>query len=79
MVSSVALREAQEHLDELLDRAERGEEIVIERKGRTPMQLVPKPMGASATEGRPFGQNFLGVTYAAPERDAPMTEAELGA
>jgi antitoxin (DNA-binding transcriptional repressor) of toxin-antitoxin stability system len=34
MASSVGLREAQEYLGELLDRVERGEEIVIERDGR---------------------------------------------
>jgi hypothetical protein len=28
-------------------------------------------------EGRPFGQNFLGVTYTAPDFDAPMTKEEL--
>jgi prevent-host-death family protein len=33
MASSVALNEAREHLEELLDRAELGEEIVIERDG----------------------------------------------
>jgi len=33
MAISVALSEAQAHLPELLDRVDRGEEIVIEREG----------------------------------------------
>ena len=41
MAISVALHEAQAHLPELLDRVERGEEIVIEREGRPSIKLVP--------------------------------------
>jgi len=77
MASSVALNEAREHLDELLDRAERGEEIVIERAGKVPMQLVPLTKAGSTPEKRIGGQNLLGVTYVAPDWNAPMTEEEL--
>lgn len=41
MANSVALSEAQSRLGELMDRAESGEEIVIERAGRAGMRLVP--------------------------------------
>lgn len=34
-------REARRRFSELLDRAERGEEVVIERRGHRPVQLVP--------------------------------------
>lgn len=75
MASAIAVAEAQQRLEELLDRAERGEEIVIEREGHAPMQLVPR---AAGPEGRRiFGQNLLGITYMAPDWDAPMTEEEL--
>jgi prevent-host-death family protein len=81
MASSVALNEAQAHLGELLDRAERGEEIVIAREGRPGMRLIPVAAdipGVDPTTGRRlFGQNFLGITYIAPDFDAPMTEEEL--
>lgn len=76
MASSVALREAQEHLGELLDRAEGGEEILIEREGRPAMRIVPVAPAASAGR-RIGGQNLLGITYIAPDFDAPMTEEEL--
>jgi prevent-host-death family protein len=80
MASSVALSEAQARLGELLDRAEGGEEIVIEREGRAGMRLVPveaedKPVTQPGK--RVFGQNLLGITYIAPDFDAPMSEEEL--
>ena len=72
MASSVALSEAQEHLGELLDRAERGEEIVIERQGRPAMKLVPVSAKEPTAARRIGGQNLLGITYIAPDFDAPM-------
>ena len=77
MASSVALSEAREHLGELPDRAERGEEIVIERQGRPAMKLVPVVAKPQAEGRRVFGQNLLGITYIAPDFDAPMSEADL--
>jgi prevent-host-death family protein len=77
MASSVGLREAQEHLGELLDRVERGEEIVIERDGRAVSKLVPVAPAEPKRERRIGGQNLLGVTYIAPDFDAPMSEEEL--
>lgn len=77
MASSVALNEAREHLGELLDRAERGEEIVIERQGRPGMKLVPVVAAPQTADRRVFGQNLLGITYIAPDFDAPMTDEEL--
>lgn len=77
MASSVALNEARERLGELLDRAERGEEIVIERQGRPAMKLVPVASKSLTAGRRVFGQNLLGITYIAPDFDAPMTEEEL--
>ncbi len=76
MASSVALSEAREHLGELLDRAENGEEILIERAGRAATRLVTVPSKTSAGK-RVFGQNLLGVTYIAPDFYEPMSEDEL--
>lgn len=73
MASSVAMREAQEHLGELLDRAERGEEIVIERQGYPAMKLVPVVAKEPTPARRVGGQNLLGITYIAPDFDASMT------
>jgi prevent-host-death family protein len=77
MASSVALSEAREHLGELLDRAERGEEIVIERQGRPGMKLVPVVAKELAPAKRIGGQNLLGIKYIAPDFDAPMSAEDL--
>lgn len=77
MASSVALNEAREHLGELLDRAERGEEIVIERKGRPAIKLVPVVAKEPMPARRIGGQNLLGISYIAPDFDAPMSEEDL--
>jgi prevent-host-death family protein len=77
MASSVALSEAQSRLGELMDRAESGEEIVIERAGRNGVKLVPISVDPATPSRRVGGQNLLGVTYIAPDFDAPMPEEEL--
>jgi prevent-host-death family protein len=77
MASSVALSEAREHLAELLIRAEGGEEILIEREGRPAMRIVPVVAETAMAGKRTFGQNLLGITYIAPDFDAPMSEEEL--
>lgn len=77
MASSVALSEAQSRLGELMDRAESGEEIVIERAGRAGMRLVPLAVVATNAARRVGGQNLPGVTYIAPDFDAPMSEQEI--
>jgi prevent-host-death family protein len=77
MASSVALSEAQAHLPELLDRVERGEEIVIEREGRAVAKVVAVVAEETPKERRVFGQNLLGITYIAPDFDDPMSEEEL--
>jgi prevent-host-death family protein len=77
MASSVALSEAQAHLPELLDRVERGEEIVIEREARAVAKVVAVVAEEKPKERRVFGQNLLGITYIAPDFDDPMSEEEL--
>ena len=78
MASSVGFGEAQANLGELLDRVERGEEIVIERDGRAVSRLVPVVAEEKPKLGRRVGgQNLLGVTYIAPDFDEPMSEEEL--
>lgn len=77
MATSVALSEAREHLGELLDRAESGEEILIERAGRRGVRLVADPAPQTHAGRRIGGQNLLGITYLAPDFDEPMSEEEL--
>ena len=77
MASFVAMRDAQENLPELLDRAESGEEIVIERDGKAAAKLVPVPPAEQAKSRRIGGQNLLGISYIAPDFDDPMSDEEL--
>jgi prevent-host-death family protein len=77
MASSIALSEAQAHLPELMDRVERGEEIVIEREGRAGAKLVPLVAEPKPKDRRVGGQNLLGITYMAPDLWDPMSEEEL--
>jgi prevent-host-death family protein len=72
----VNIYDAKTHLSALVERAARGEEIVIAKAGEPMAKLVPIPVPA-AKERRKFGQNYLGITYMAPDWDAPMTEQEL--
>ncbi len=44
----VSVTDAKSRLSELLDRAGNGEEVIIERRGKTPVALVPK----SAVDGK---------------------------
>jgi prevent-host-death family protein len=77
MASFIALNDAQEHLAELLIRAEGGEEILIEREGRPAMKIVPVATEKQTAARRVGGQNLLGITYIAPDFDDPMSEEEL--
>jgi prevent-host-death family protein len=72
----VNLYEAKTQLSRLVDRASQGERIVIAKAGHPAAMLVP--LGPETPlEPRKFGQNFLGITYMAPDWDAPMSEEEL--
>ena len=76
MGSTMAVTDLQEHLSEVLARVEGGEEILVSRDGHPALRLVPASRPVSE-EPRVGGQNFLGVTYIAPDFDGPMTEEEL--
>jgi prevent-host-death family protein len=71
----VNLYEAKTQLSSLVDRAAKGEEIVIAKAGKPMVKLV-----ALAPENKPlrkFGQNLLGITYIADDFDAPLPEDVL--
>jgi antitoxin (DNA-binding transcriptional repressor) of toxin-antitoxin stability system len=77
MASFVAFPEAQEKLAELLTRAQGGEEIIIEYDGGVSARLVAIQNSKTKKVRRIGGQNLLGITYIAPDFDAPMSDAEL--
>lgn len=67
--------EAKAHFSKLVDEATRGKEVVIAKAGEPLLKLVPIEKKTAAR--RVGGQNLLGITYIAPDFDAPMSEEEL--
>ncbi len=70
---TVGLAEAEAKLSELLDRAERGEEVVIARDGRPVAKLVQ----VAAAPRRQLIGTLKGQIWTAPDWDVPMSEEEL--
>jgi prevent-host-death family protein len=71
----VNLYEAKSQLSSLVDRASKGEMIVIAKAGKPMAKLVSIPE-APARLRKP-GRNVLGITYIAPDFDAPLPEDVL--
>lgn len=71
----VNLYEAKTQLSSLVERAARGEEIVIAKAGK-PMARLVAPSPVLQTPRKP-GQNLLGITYIADDFDAPLPEDVL--
>lgn len=72
MANTINIYEAKTHLSALVEKAAHGEEIVIAKAGKPMAKLVP--LDAQPLEPRKFGQNLLGITYIAPDFDAPLAE-----
>ena len=77
MATQLNLYEAKTQLSSLVERAAKGEEIVIAKAGKPMARLVPAEGEQKPQPRRTFGQNFLGVTYMAEDWDAPLSEEEL--
>ena len=70
--------EAKTNFSRLVEEARHGEEVVIAKAGEPVLRLVPiKKKKAGAR--RKFGQNFLGITYIAPDfyDDLPLDMFEV--
>jgi prevent-host-death family protein len=72
MANTINIYEAKTHLSALVEEAAHGEEIVIAKAGKPMAKLVP--LEQKVLSPRKFGQNVLGVTYIAPDFDAPLPE-----
>ena len=70
------LYEAKTQLSQLVERAAKGEEVIIAKAGKPMVKMVPVETLGSP-EQRQFGQNFLRVTYIADDFDGPMSNEEL--
>ena len=73
----VNLYEAKTQLSSLVERAANGEEIVIAKAGKPMARLVNMEEKQKPGRKRLPGRNLLGITYMAPDWDAPLSEEEL--
>jgi len=73
--SQVNLYEAKTQLSSLVERAAKGEEIIIAKAGKPMAKLTP--IEPEAKPQRVFGRNLLGITYIADDFDAPLPEDVL--
>lgn len=73
--TKVNLYEAKTQLSSLVDRAAKGEEIVIAKAGKPMAKLVPVAPKLKAP--RKPGRNLLGITYLADDFDSPLSEDVL--
>jgi prevent-host-death family protein len=79
----VNLYEAKTQLSSLVERAAKGEEIVIAKAGKPMAKLTPitvDEMTVSEPEPLPFGKNLLGITFIADDfyEDIPPELFESG-
>jgi prevent-host-death family protein len=72
MGKALNIYEAKTHLSALVEKAARGEEIVIAKAGKPMAKLVPLEPVARAP--RKFGQNAMKITSIAPDFDAPLPD-----
>lgn len=74
-MTTVNIHEAKTHLSALLASVERGEEVVIARRGKPVARLViaEPPERKPRIFGRFAGQPF----YMSPDFDDPLTEEEM--
>lgn len=70
---SVNVHEAKTHFSKLLDRVQRGEEIVIAKAGRPVARLMPFAQPGKRPLGLDEGSGFIAADF-----DAPLTDDVLG-
>jgi antitoxin (DNA-binding transcriptional repressor) of toxin-antitoxin stability system len=61
-----------------VERAAKGEEIVIAKAGKPMAKLISMEAGVEGLKPlRKFGQNLLGITFLSDDFDAPLPEEIL--
>ncbi len=71
------LYEAKTGLSQLVERAAKGEEVIIAKAGKPMVRLVPVVEEAKPKR-RISGQNLMGITYISPDFGKPIwTDEEL--
>lgn len=71
----VNLYEAKTQLSSLVERAAKGEEIVIAKAGKPMVKLTA--INQEQGQRRKSGRNLLGITYISDDFDAPLPEDVL--
>lgn len=75
MIKVVGAFEAKTHMSRLLDAVERGERIIITRRGKRVAELVrPQSVEAPRKVRKGFGCARSDKFYMAPDFDAPLEE-----
>jgi prevent-host-death family protein len=76
--TQVNIYQAKTQLSSLVERAAKGEEIVIAKAGKPMAKLISLAVDDKGLKPlRKFGQNLLGITYIADDFDAPLSEEIL--
>ena len=79
-MESIGLFEAKTHLSELVNRAEKGEEVIITRHNKPVAKIVPyeptRPADLQRRKAAVRRMQALGAQIAA--RGTPITQAEIG-
>jgi prevent-host-death family protein len=75
--TQVNLYEAKTQLSSLVERASKGEEIIIAKAGKPMAVLTPIPSEESTPEPEPlpFGQNLLGITFLSEDWEEDLPES----
>jgi prevent-host-death family protein len=76
--TQVNIYQAKTQLSSLVERAAKGEEIVIAKAGKPMAKLISMESGVEGLKPlRKFGQNLLGITFLSDDFDAPLPEEIL--
>jgi prevent-host-death family protein len=76
--TQVNIYQAKTQLSSLVERAAKGEEIVIAKAGKPMAKLISMEAGVEGLKPlRKFGQNLLGITFLSDDFDAPLPEEIL--
>lgn len=75
--SEIGAHDAKTHLSELLDRVERGEELVITRRGRAIARLMPITPGHDVAAARTAAASLLALAQQVRASGGAMSMPEL--
>jgi prevent-host-death family protein len=76
MAQTVNIYEAKAKLSALIEAAKNGEEIIIAKAGEPQARLIPFVDLKQPKARRPFGQNYAGITYVAPDAFDPLPDED---